>query len=171
MSRTTLRPNAPQAGLRLLGAAMLGVALTLFSTFTARAYWDSWGGSQVISNYALSGGSDLDGWVYWRFETSSLLAQVYGLNQASQTIDEIYVYTAAQDKCSPTAAWTLFAYEDDLQYNAQVAATDHLTTPPTGTSVGQYQSCSSYHAYRWYVETWGIDPPPNWQWTSNSVIN
>lgn len=169
MHRKLLNVSRPTT--RLLVAASLGSILAILFTTSALAYWNSWTGSQVISNFALSGGSDLDGWVYWRFETGSLNAQVYGLNQASAAIPEIYVYTSAQDKCAPTSAWSLFAYEDDLQYNAQVASTDHLTTPPTGTSVGQYQNCSSYHAYRWYVETWGVDPAPNWQWTSSSVIN
>jgi hypothetical protein len=170
-----MRPTAsPAFGSKLVLAAACLVVLVLTSVFSARvalAYWDSWTQPQVIFNYPLSGGSDLDGWVAWRFETTSLLAQVYGLNQASESLDEIYVYTAAQDRCSPTGSWSLYAYEDDLKYNAQVAYTDHLTTPPTGTSVGQYQNCSSYHDYRWYVETWGVDPPPNWQWTWYAVVN
>lgn len=152
----------------LVAVALLGLVA---SVTTVLASWSAWEPSnpQVLSNYPLSGGSDLDGWIYWRWETSSNYAQIYALNQASEQLEEIYVYTAAQDRCSVVDPWDLYAYEDDLRYDSQFAYTDHLSTPPSGTSVGEYQTCGA-HQYRWYAEFWGVDPPPNWQWTWEDKI-
>lgn len=154
---------------RTLNATLAAVAVALFALAgiqSARAYWLDWTSQHVVSNFQLTGGSTMQGYVEYRFNTVGLQAQVFGSDTATAYLAEIYVYASATDKCSAGAGWTTWAYAEDLKYNSIYAATDATTE-----GIGNYSNCTTYHAYRWYQETWGVDPAPNWQWTTGSWIS
>lgn len=158
----SVRSNVVLALALAVSSAMIGVG-------AANAAWDPWGSSWlVVNSFPLSGGSSLDGRVAHRFNTGTgNEIQIWGNNVASQQIDELYVYAAGQERCGVNDPWYTWATADNIAYNSNTVATDGSIG---GAGIGYFQINCTGHAYKSYLEVWGVDPPPNWQWTSGYVI-